>query len=148
MKSFFPPFGVTFVGVFVLIFALFFLTRAYTVWSQWDFLQTYLALGVRLYLFLSGVLWSVLGFWLLAALVKQPPSARAWRAALWGAPIFTACHLAERWIAGIRTAPQPNTLFQIFWSLFLLAIFWLVLHHPKTKAYYYGDKHDPKTRTS
>lgn len=147
MKFSLPPWRVTFMGVVVLFFSLFYLTRAYTVWTQWNFLQTYLGFGVRLYLLLSGLLWSVLGFWLFLVLLSNSPSPKAWHAARWGAPIFTLCHLAERFAAGALNTPQPNTPFQIVWSLFLLAVFLLVLNHPKTKAYY-GDTHDPKTRIS
>lgn len=147
MKSFFPPSGVTFAGVFVLIFALFSFTRAYTMLTQWDFLRTYLPLGVCLYLLLSGIVWSIAGFWLFLNLVKEPPLPYAWRAARWGALIFTLCHIIERLAAGALNTPQPNTPFQIFWSFFLLAVFWLILHHPKTKQFY-GDKHDQKARTS
>jgi hypothetical protein len=134
------PFGVTLFSLLVLSFAVLNLLRLIQTIQKWDLLTVLLPFS-PIYLLLSGLLWTVVGFPLAWGIW------RGWRLAYLLSPVvlivFSLYLWADRLLLSVYPERLDNWPFAAVLNILILAWSFWVLTRPKAKIFF-GEKNESK----
>jgi hypothetical protein len=132
------PFGVTLFALLVLIFAVFNLLRLIQTIQKWDLLKTLLPIS-PVYLLLSGLLWTVVGFPLAWGIW------RGWRLAYHLSPVILMSYSLYLWADRLLLSAYPEQMdnwpFIAALNILVLALSLWVLTRPKAMIFF-GEKNE------
>ena len=133
------PFSVTLLALSVLSFTAIHLVRFGAALAQWSFLAS-LPLSVPpLYLATTGLVWGMVGLVLYPGLWLGKLWAK--KAVFFAAPVYGLYYWLEQVFFMDSPLRNANWLFQIFLSIFLLALLVWVIRRPATRTYF-GESHE------
>ena len=132
------PFGVTLFALLVLIFAVLNLLRLVQTIQKWDLLTVVLPFS-PVYLLLSGLLWTTVGFPYAVGIW------RGWPAAYRLSPVFLIVYSLYLWIDRLLLSVIPERLdnwsFIAVLNLIILVLSFWVLTRPKAMVFF-GEKNE------
>ena len=127
------PFGVTLLAVLVLSLSVLSLLRFGSAISQWDILAEFAPHPGPLFIMLTGLLWTLIGFPLFLGLWLG--YSLALRAALPSSAIYASYYWLDRLSYQFRLEPN-NWLFALGATIIVLVFTVIIVTHPSTKMFF------------
>ena len=132
----FNKLAVTILSPFVLFITSWNILRAYSSINNWSILSEFGAKPV--YLLGSAIFWTVIGFWQLYILSKTKTKISKSNLV---APV---CYFGWYWFDRLilQSSPAPNFLFSLFFSFFLLFLFYSIIMAPFFIVFFTRSNHE------
>lgn len=123
------PASVTILVILVLFISAWNILRAFSSIFNWSVLIEFGANAP--YILGTGLVWSIIGIWLSAELIRQRSHAKLF--ALFAGAAYFCWYWGDRLL--IQSSPAPNRIFSFVFSSVSLLIYGIILYAPAIKAY-------------